>query len=201
MPHWLTHALDGLSRACPEYCLHFWEVLGTWIAGLATLASVIVALRLARRSGVVLDVSADVRMLIETGAEPPYPEYVSIAVKNVGERDCVVEGVGWLGPPWRKVSGIQQVSEGPGFPRPPYSLRAGERVSFLIDTEIDGRPWAHQLERMLGRWPEFDARLIRVTAWTPFGVQARARVDKTIRELLVTAIRAKRATAAPGPTD
>ena len=120
MADWWMHIFDSPSRVCTEYCLHFLEMVGTWVAGLGTLAAVIVSLRLARRSGPLLRVSADLRVLIHSGAEPPYPEYVAIDVKNVGERECIVEGVGWLGPRWRKKpNAIQWVSEGPGFPPTP----------------------------------------------------------------------------------
>jgi hypothetical protein len=46
---WWRHALDPASTACSEYCLHFWEVTGVWLAGPATFGAVFVSLYLARQ--------------------------------------------------------------------------------------------------------------------------------------------------------
>src|ERR1700737_4989178 len=95
MPNWLLHSLDSVEAVCSDYCLHFWEVVGSWIAGLGTLAAVAVCLWLSRRQGPRLRVSADIFVIIQRNAEPPHPEVVSIDVRNIGERECIIEGIGW----------------------------------------------------------------------------------------------------------
>lgn len=46
---WWRHALDPVNAICSEYCLHFWEVIGIWLAGVATFGAVFISLYLARQ--------------------------------------------------------------------------------------------------------------------------------------------------------
>src|SRR5579859_6306083 len=102
--------IESLGSVCSEYCLHFWEVVGVWVSGFATVAAVIVALVIARRSGPVLRISADIIVLITAGEGPPHPEYVGITVVNSGERECTIQGIGWRGPRWHRKHAVQNAS-------------------------------------------------------------------------------------------
>jgi hypothetical protein len=183
--------LQSVSSICTEYCLHFWEVIGVWISGLGTLAAVTISMRLARRTGPVIKASADIRVLIYQGAKPPHPEYVAIDVKNIGEREVMIEGVGWLGrAPWHRANAVQFVSDVPNVPRPPCKVNPGERVTFLIELDqIDG-PWTLKMRGFFGRWPALEAYFLRVSVWTPTGVRATARIGPELRKLLIKTMRA-----------
>jgi hypothetical protein len=66
--------------------IQIWVAVGTWLAGLATLAAVIVALRLAKRiEKVRLKVHAGLRVLI-MGDGSPFQKHLAISVTNLGER-------------------------------------------------------------------------------------------------------------------
>lgn len=179
--------IESLSSVCSEYCLHFWEVVGIWVSGFATVAAVIVALVIARRSGPVLRVSADIIVLITQGEGPPHPEYVGITVVNSGDRECVVQGIGWRGPPWHRQHAMQNASIVGGAPRPPHKLGSGESVTFLVELEQENGPWVAKVRNLMGRWPKLDARFVRVLAWTPAGLRVSARIGPTLRELLARA--------------
>ena len=185
MPHWILHALDGLSSTCPEYCLHFWGVLGAWLAAIATLSAVLVSLALARRTGVRINVEAGVRLLIQPGQDGPWPELVAISVRNIGDCECTIEGIGWRFARWIGRGAMQNPSVGPGYPRLPHALAPDARVTFIV--ELDP-PWDEELARHgLGRWPWLAIWFVKAQAWTPAGVIASARIDRALRQRLLKA--------------
>src|SRR2546427_6631611 len=75
--------------------IQIWVAVGTWFAGLATLAAVIVALRLAKQvEKVKLKVHVGLRELV-MGDGSPYQEYLVISVTNWGERAVTINSAGW----------------------------------------------------------------------------------------------------------
>jgi hypothetical protein len=75
--------------------LELWNVVGTWLSGIATTAAVIVSLYLARRTERVhLRVSAGVRTLVTMGSNE-HPEFLMISVVNEGSRPVIVAALGW----------------------------------------------------------------------------------------------------------
>ena len=75
--------------------IQIWVAVGTWVAGLATLAAVIVALRLAKQvEKVKLRVYAGLRELV-MGDGSPFQEHLCINVTNLGERAVTANSVGW----------------------------------------------------------------------------------------------------------
>ena len=75
--------------------IQVWVAVGTWVAGLATLAAVVVALYLARRTEKVrLNVHVGLRVVV-IGDGSPFQEHLSISVTNVGERSVTINTVGW----------------------------------------------------------------------------------------------------------
>lgn len=119
------------------------NVAGTWLAGLATLAAVIVSLWLARdarrvRLQVQCDLFGDMRgRAIQT-------RYVAFRVTNRGERPVTIIGVGWRigGGPWpwqwrnRRYSG-QDVAGGKNSV--PLRLDHGDKGDFAV--ELSRGPW------------------------------------------------------------
>jgi len=75
--------------------IQIWVAVGTWVAGLATLAAVIVALRLAKQvEKVKLKVHVGLRELF-MGDGSPSQEHLAISVTNLGERSVTINSVGW----------------------------------------------------------------------------------------------------------
>ncbi|MCY4101377.1 MAG: hypothetical protein OXF46_10735, partial [Rhodobacteraceae bacterium] len=74
-----------------DQTIHLVGALGTWVAGVGSLAAVIVALWLARRSSRVrLKCRAGIRLLIEQGISK---EILSFSVTNVGERPVIITNI------------------------------------------------------------------------------------------------------------
>jgi hypothetical protein len=186
MTDWLVHLLNPLRPLCDAWCLHVWETLGAWFAGLATFAAVVVSLLLARRDQIRLRVSAEHR--IEVGGrrvEPP-PEFLYITVRNVGSRSAIVEGVGWRRRPWGKLHGYQAFDPTAGFPAPPVKVAAGSAHHFRLPLNHTEMQWGESfLKDFVGRWPRLGVRLVRAHAWTPAGDQFYAPLEESLRRWLI----------------
>ena len=91
--------------------IQIWNALGTWIAGIATFAAVVVSLYLARRSERVhLKAHAGVRLLLR-GDGTPAEKNVEIGVTNLGDRPVTIESVGWaIGKGKKRRYSLQNVS-------------------------------------------------------------------------------------------
>ena len=60
-----------------------WELIGTWLTGLSTLAAVIVSLLLSKRGRLNLKISAGIKHIITPGLEDA-PEFCCVEVVNLG---------------------------------------------------------------------------------------------------------------------
>jgi hypothetical protein len=112
--------------------IQIWNTVGTWLAGIATFAAVIVSLHLARRSErVKLKVLAGIRLVVGGDGTPP-EEHLNISVTNLGDRAVVLNTVGWaVGKRKERRYCIQTVS---GFwtAQYPTELAHGKQASFMV---------------------------------------------------------------------
>ena len=83
---WFFHLLNPVNTVCDEWCLYFSKIVGIWFTGIATFAAVLVSLALARREGARMTVSAGDRDVLGSGSRPPFPEVLSITVRDIGSR-------------------------------------------------------------------------------------------------------------------
>jgi hypothetical protein len=109
-----------------------WVAIGTWVAGLGTLAAVIVALFLAIRiEKVRLKVHVGLRV-VALGDGSPFQRHLAISVTNLGERPVTIDTVGWaVGERKRRRFAIQPVS-GPFTSQYPIELAHGKMASFMV---------------------------------------------------------------------
>ena len=122
--------------------LALWNVIGTWVAGIATLAAVLVALYLARKSeGIRLKVHVGLREVVEGDGTPP-KEHLSFDVTNLGGRPVTINSIGWaIGRRKNRRFAIQPTS-GRFTCEYPKELTYGKQASFMVS-------FAHTLN-----WPE-----------------------------------------------
>jgi hypothetical protein len=126
---WWRHALDPVNAMCSEYCLHFWEVIGIWLAGVATFAAVFVSLYLARqgeRTRVHEQISkecAKANRLITTLGR-------MLTILEDLKETLFDEPANRLGrtPQWNEIGGLQ------GFPQRIPRVEVAE-YDFLLETE------------------------------------------------------------------
>lgn len=187
MRDWMLHLLNPLNSVCDEWCLHFWEVVGIWFTGIATFAAVLLSLALARREGIRMTISAGVRDLIRPGTEPPFPEVLSITVRNIGSRPAPIEGVAWRRRPWSSRYAYQFFDLAGGFPGPPVTVDVGKSVTFMLPLSDRRRVrWGEEfLDDFAGRYPSLGVRLVRVHAWTPAGHRCSSFLESSLRKWII----------------
>lgn len=191
-------SLSDLIGACDEHCLRIIEVVGIWVAGLATTAAVITSLALARRSRPKFTVSAGLRRLFDSttpsGNIEDYPEYLAIRVRNVGDHPVIIEGIGWhrralwiFGLP--RMDGYQTTSGTLSGVEFPHEIASGDSATAYIPIETnDGEDWiTYFAKQWVDRMPRLSARRLRITAWTPVGVTVEGQIEKDLRKRLIKA--------------
>jgi hypothetical protein len=112
--------------------IQIWVAVGTWVAGLATLAAVVVALYLSRRTEKVrLSVFVGLRMVV-VGDGSPFQEHLSFNVTNIGERPVMINSIGWaVGKGKQRRFCIQPVY-GPFTTQYPVELAHGKSANFMV---------------------------------------------------------------------
>ena len=107
-------------------------LLGTWTAGLATVAAVCVSLYLARRGEKVrLRIFVGLRMTVPGDGSPP-EEHVCFHVTNLGERPVSIQSVGWVVGKRRKRKNCIQPLSGRWTTQCPTEIKYGQDVRFMV---------------------------------------------------------------------
>ena len=112
--------------------IQLWNAAGTWIAGIATFAAVVVSLHLARKAEAV-KIKADVgiRVLI-AGDGTPEEEHVSFSTVNLGDRPVNIVSIGWSVGKGKSKRYCVQPFAGQYSHQCPKQLSHGEQASFLV---------------------------------------------------------------------
>ena len=109
------------------YTMQLFSMLGTWFAAIGTIAAVVVALWLARRTEKVrLDASVGVRTAFGSGRSEGG---VFITVTNLGERPATIHSVSWgIGKPKRST---RSAIDKNALNQCPKKLEHGETANFF----------------------------------------------------------------------
>jgi len=112
--------------------IQIWSVVGTWLAGAATLGAVIVSLHLARRAERIR-VRANVGIrLVFAGDGTPAEESVGFTIVNLGDRTVTVNSVGWSVGRRRRARFCIQPLKGQYTSHCPRQLMHGEQATFMV---------------------------------------------------------------------
>lgn len=112
--------------------IQIWVAVGTWVAGLATLAAVIVALRLAKKvEKVRLKVRVGLRELFMGDGSPPQ-EHLAISVTNLGERAVTINSVGWAVGKGKHRKFAMQPEAAAYSAHYPIELTYGKEANFMV---------------------------------------------------------------------
>jgi len=112
--------------------IQIWNAVGTWVAGVATFAAVLVSLHLARRSDRVrLKVFAGLRLVILGDGSPP-EEHLNIGVTNLGDRPVTINTIGWAVGKRKQRQYCIQTASGPWTAQHPTELAHGKSASFMV---------------------------------------------------------------------
>ena len=120
--------------------VQLWMVVGTWVAGLATLLAVMTALYLAKNvEKVRLRISVGIREVVPGDGSPA--EYVWFDVTNVGQRPVTITGVGWVIGKRKKRKNYFQPLSGSWTKQCPAELTHGQNANFTVSLS-DMPNWA-----------------------------------------------------------
>lgn len=112
--------------------IQLWNTIGTWVAGAATLAAVIVSLCLARRTERVrVRTSVGIRLVI-VGDGTPAEEHVGFTIVNLGDRPVTVNSVGWRVGHGKSARSCIQPMYGQYTSQYPKQLAHGEQTTFMV---------------------------------------------------------------------
>jgi hypothetical protein len=112
--------------------IQLWNAIGTWVAGAATLAAVIVSLRLALRAERIrVRTTVGVR-LVFAGDGTPAEEHVGFTIVNLGDRPVTVNSVGWRVGRGKSARHSIQPLYGQYTPQYPKQLAHGEQATFMV---------------------------------------------------------------------
>jgi len=112
--------------------IQIWVAVGTWFAGFATLAAVIVALRLAKQvEKVKLKVHVGLRELV-IGDGSPFQEHLCISVTNLGERAVTINSVGWAVGKGKHRKFAMQPEAAAYSAHYPIELTYGKEANFMV---------------------------------------------------------------------
>lgn len=148
--------------------IQVWNALGTWLAGAATFAAVVVSLHLARKADSIrLQATAGIR-LVFAGDGSPAEEHVGISVVNKGDRPVTINSLGWRIGKGKNARHCVQPVFGQYTYQYPKLLAHGEQASFMVSF------------RAMPRWPKDFA--------TGFVQDMRPRNLKTLRAIIHTSV-------------
>jgi len=165
------------------------EAVGTWVAGLATVAAVVVSLRLARAQGRPrLMVSATIMDIVPgDGTPPPWEKKLLISATNTGTTVARVNGVSWyvVYPRWvrwlfGRPAGALYQNPPEGW-RLPVELTPSKEMQWLLPNfeEIAEGIAKH----LLAEWPtKLRLRYLRVITHTTVGVNGEGRLSSSFLE-------------------
>ena len=112
--------------------IQVWNAVGTWLAGIATFAAVVVSLHLARKADSIrLQANAGIRHVF-AGDGTPAEEHVGISVVNIGDRPVTINSIGWRIGKGKKARHFIQPVVGQYTHQYPKQLVHGEQASFLV---------------------------------------------------------------------
>ena len=119
-----------------DQTIQVWDAVGNWLAGAATVAAVIISLRLARRAERIrLRTNVGLR-LVFAGDGTPAEEHVAFVVVNLGDRPVTVHSIGWrVGKGKDRRMGLQPVY-GQYTEQYPKQLAHGEQATFMVSLMV-----------------------------------------------------------------
>lgn len=183
-----------------------WSAIGQIVGAIGALAAAIVALYLARRSEKPrVKLSAGVRSVFQAGDEPPFPQIISLTIRNQGLTTAHVSQWGWRTgfwplhwPAWaRRQYAIQNCGTTDLGTDPPFELAPGTRQVTILDHDnfIEGIQEKSGSAFFARNWPVFGLRPtpIFVVAHLESGLSVQARAEPELQKVLFeTEQRAKR---------
>ena len=151
-----------------EQIVQLGMLVGTWFAGLATLAAVILSLYFARRvEKVRLRIFVGSRLLIR-GDGSPGEDHLCFDITNVGERPVTITTVGWVvGKRKNRRYCIQPIFE-PGTQQCPVELTHGKNTKLMVSL-TKAPSWVRDFNAFLDDTSDQSLKTLRAQIFTSVG--------------------------------
>ncbi len=177
---------NGAKVVTLDQKIQIWIAIGSWLAGVGTIAATVVALYLARR---VEKLRLRIRvglMQVVIGDGTPFQEHLGIDVTNAGERPVTINAVGWtVGKGKRRKYAIQPLHSPHSAPCP-IELAHGKSAKFLVSFDVLPN-WARDFGTgFVGDLSESNLKTLVVQVQTPLGV-AEAHPMQNVLQLIKAA--------------
>ena len=164
--------------------LQLWNVVGTWVAGMATFAAVVVSLWLAGRSERIhLFVRVGIRSIFAGDGSPPV-QALSFEVTNRGQRPVTVVSIGWTVGKGKQAKFCVQTTSAPYTAHCPVELSHGKSANFLVSFEATPG-WAEEFSMKF--LPDKTPRTLRTLLaliHTSVGTTVRVKPEENVLKLL-----------------
>jgi hypothetical protein len=164
--------------------IQLWNAVGTWVAGLGTLAAVIVSLYLASRSDrVKLRVNVGLRVIF-AGDGSPAEEQVGFSVANLGDRPVTITSVGWRVGRGTAARFCVQPLYGVYTANCPKQLQHGDQATFLVSL-LALPTWPKDFAKgFVGDLSERNLKTLRALVHTSIGETIEVRPDENLLKRL-----------------
>jgi hypothetical protein len=166
------------------------NTIGTWLASIATVSAVIVALYLARRDAKIkLKIHVGHRILITPG-EKGRPDYCSISITNIGFRKVTINNIGWKVGLYKKRFAVQTLWPFPLNSPLPVQLDDGQEAKYLIPFQAQGNypNWIDDFSKdFLNPNIWLSANTLKLQVSTSLDKTFEVKIEKGLREKLIEA--------------
>jgi hypothetical protein len=127
-----------------------WDLINSfanWASAIGSFTAAWVALHLANRiARPTAKVNVGHRIMVGSGDEPPYPEFVSFRIVNSGDRTFRVTHIGWRIGVLRKRHALQMYE--PSMSNHlPVELGHAQEANWLVPMSFSGRQWAEHFAK------------------------------------------------------
>ena len=158
-------------------------VVGTWVAGLATLLAVMTSLHLARRGEKVrLSIFVGIRQQIR-GDGSPGEDHVCFDVTNVGDRPVSITAVGWVVGKRKKRRYCIQPQYGVFSQQCPVELTHGKNAKLMVSlTEVPH--WARDFKTFLDDTSGQSLKTLRAQVFTSVGQTFEIKPEGSLIDLI-----------------
>jgi hypothetical protein len=159
-----------------------WDLIGTWLTGLSTLAAVIVSLLFSMRGRLNLKISAGIKQIITPGIEDA-PSYCCIEVVNAGISPVNVTSIAWQVGFFSRDRVRVQIFNNVDSHRLPAFIQEGEIARFMLPIQRNNLDdWMVRFsEELLEEYSKLSIRLtMKICVFTSVGDVFRVKVDKSL---------------------
>ena len=175
-----------------ENTYKYLSIIGNWLAGIGTLCAALVALWLARRSEKIdLMVNVDERLMVGEGYTE-HPRYLCIKIVNRGQRNMIINSIGWRVGKKNKKYCLQLLDNSPYSSKLPIELPYGYEATYLVSFFRKAEWLKNFSNDFIGNDIERKIKSLYLQVFTSVGKTIEIKVSENLKEALIEANETKK---------